>query len=171
MGKQRILISACLLGEHVRYDGGHSKVESQLIQQWQQEGRMVSTCPEMAGGLSVPRMPAEIIDGNAESVLQGKSSIQRKDGGDVTDAYMSGAEKTLALCMQHKVQIAILKEGSPSCGVTCVNDGSFSSHKIDGQGITARLLSRHGISVFNEAQINDAATRLTELESQQIALL
>jgi len=164
MGKQRILMSACLLGEPVRYDGGHSKVASGLIQQWQDEGRILSTCPEMAGGLNVPRIPAEIIAGNADAVLQGQSLIQRKDGGDVTDAYISGAEKTLALCMQYKVQIAILKEGSPSCGVICVHDGSFSGHKVDGQGITARLLSRHGISVFNEAQIHDAATRLSELE-------
>jgi len=161
----KILISACLLGENVRYDGSNSKVSSRILQQWHQEGRIMSACPEMAGGLPVPRVPAEIINGDAEAVLQGKSAIRRKDGGDVTDAYMDGAEKTLALCMQHNIRIAILKEGSPSCGVACVNDGSFSGLKIGGQGVTARLLTRHGISVFNEGQFSDAALRLSELET------
>jgi uncharacterized protein YbbK (DUF523 family) len=160
----KILISACLLGENVRYDGSNSRVASDILQQWQRQGRIKSTCPEMAGGLPVPRIPAEINKGNAEAVLQGKSVILNKDGGDVTDAYLLGAEKTLALCMQHNIRIAILKEGSPSCGVVCVNDGSFSGHKIEGQGVTACLLTQHGISVFSESQIGMAASRLSELE-------
>jgi len=162
----KILISACLLGENVRYDGSNSRVTSGILQQWQREGRIMSTCPEMAGGLPVPRIPAEINKGNAEAVLQGKSVILNKDGGDVTDAYLNGAEKTLALCMQYNIRVAILKEGSPSCGVVCVNDGSFSGHKIEGQGVTARLLSRHGISVFSEEQIGMAASRLSEFETR-----
>jgi len=160
----KILISACLLGENVRYDGSNSQISSNILNQWQQEGRLISTCPEMAGGLPVPRVPAEIDGGNADTILQGKSGIWRKDGVDVTDAYLNGAEMTLALCMKHNIRIAILKEGSPSCGVACVNDGSFSSHKVEGQGVTARLLTRHGISVFSERQLSDAAARLTELE-------
>jgi len=161
----KILISACLLGENVRYNGGNSQIDSNILQQWREEGRILSTCPEMAGGLPVPRMPSEIDHGDANAVLLGKSGIRREDGGDVTDAYMDGAEMTLALCIQHHIRIAILKEGSPSCGVSCVNDGSFSGHKIDGQGLTAHLLTRHGISVFSESQISQAALRLSELES------
>jgi len=161
----KILVSACLLGENVRYNGGNSQMDSVTLRQWHQQGRILSTCPEMAGGLPVPRMPSEIEDGDAKAVLLGKSGIRRKDGDDVTDAYLNGAEKTLALCLQHHVRIAILKEGSPSCGVLCVNDGSFSGHKIEGQGLTAHLLTRHGISVFSEQQISNAATRLAELEA------
>jgi len=161
----KILISACLMGENVRYDGSNSRIVSGILQQWQQQGRILSTCPEIAGGLPVPRTPAEIDHGNAEAVLQGKSLILRKDGIDVTDAYLNGAELTLALCMKHKIRIAILKEGSPSCGVVCVNDGSFSGHKIKGQGVTAHLLTRHGLSVFSERQIHQAASRLSELET------
>jgi len=164
---QKILISACLLGENVRYDGSNSRIRTAILQQWQDDGRILSICPEMAGGLPVPRTPSEISNGDAEAVLQGSGAIKRRDGVDVTDAYLDGAEKTLALCMQHKIRIAILKEGSPSCGVACVNDGSFASRKVNGQGITARLLSRHGISVFSEHQINDAARRLSELESME----
>jgi len=161
----KILISACLLGENVRYDGGNSRVISDILQQWQQEGRIISSCPEMAGGLPVPRLPAEISRGDAESVLRGQSGVKRVDGMDVSDAFINGAENTLALCIQHHIHIAILKEGSPSCAVACVNDGSFSGQKIDGQGITTRLLARHGISVFSEAQLSQAASRLTELEA------
>ena len=119
----------------------------------------------MAGGLPVPRVPAEIDTGDAEAVLRGERLIQRRDGADVTDAYLLGAEKALALCMQHQILIAILKEGSPSCGVACVHDGSFSGRKVDGQGVTARLLARHGISVFSEQQLQQAGERLAELES------
>jgi len=161
----KILISACLMGENVRYDGNNNQVISDILQQWQQQGRIISSCPEMTGGLPVPRTPAEIDLGDAEAVLRGKSTVRRKDGNDVTDAFIEGAEKTLALCMQHHIRIAILKEGSPSCGVACVNDGSFSGRKINGQGVTARLLTGHGISVYNEQQINNAALRLTELEA------
>lgn len=161
----KILISACLLGENVRYDGNNSQLISDILQQWQQQGRIVSSCPEINGGLPVPRLPAELDRGDADAVLRGKSTIKRKDGADVTDAFVEGAEKTLALCMQHHIRIAILKDGSPSCGIVCVNDGSFSGRKINGQGVTACLLTRHGISVFNEQQIGSAAQRLSELES------
>jgi len=161
----KILISACLLGENVRYDGRNSQLISGTLQQWQQQGRIVSSCPEMAGGLPTPRLPAEIDRGDVEAVLRGESAIRRKDGMDVTNAFVEGAEKTLALCMQHHIRIAILKDGSPSCGVLCVNDGSFSGRKVQGQGLTARLLTRHGISVFNEQQVSHAARRLTELET------
>jgi len=159
----KILISACLLGKNVRYDGGNSQVTSDILQLWLQQRRIIPTCPEIRGGLPTPRRPAEIDQGDAEAVLQGKSAIKHRDGVDVTNAFVEGAKKTLALCMKHKIHIAILKEGSPSCGVTCVSDGSFSGRKINGQGVTAHLLTRHGISVFSESQIIKAASRLSEL--------
>ena len=160
---QKILISACLLGERVRYDGGHSKVGA--LDLWQQQGRLVSVCPEVAGGLPIPRPPAEIEYGNSNLVLRGRGRVRRIDSQDVTDAFVDGAERALALCMKFHVCIAILKEGSPSCGCKRVNDGNFSGKKIDGMGITARLLSRHGISVFNENQMEQAVVKLAELEA------
>jgi len=160
---QKILVSSCLLGQKVRYDGGDSAVHG-VLDTWAREGRIVPLCPETAGGLPTPRPPAEIETGDAEGVLRGSARVMRKDGGDVTSAFMDGAESTLAACWQHKVKIAILKEGSPSCGVACVHDGSFSGKKINGQGVTARLLTRHGISVFSEEQLDAAARRLAELE-------
>ena len=86
MNVQKVLVSACLLGEKVRYDGSDC-CQHGLIEQWQREGRVVPLCPEMAGDLPTPRPPAEIGSGNAEAVLQGKNSIRRKDGTDVSEAF------------------------------------------------------------------------------------
>jgi len=163
---QKILVSACLLGEKVRYDGGDCR-QGGLLEQWQREGRIIPLCPEVAGGLPIPRPAAEINNGDADSVLRGNNRVQRESGTDVTDAFVEGAEKALALCIKHKVQIAVLKEGSPSCGVTRVNDGTFCKHKVSGTGVTTKLLQRHAIVVFSEEQLSDALQRLTELESVQ----
>ncbi|MDQ6992571.1 MAG: DUF523 domain-containing protein [Mariprofundus sp.] len=165
---QKILVSACLVGAKVRYDGGDSSQPYGLLNQWQQQGRIITLCPEVEGGLPTPRPPAEIQEGNAESVLRGKGVIRRQNGEDVTDAFVHGAELSLQLCWKYKLKIAILKEGSPSCGVLLINDGSFSGHKIHGQGITARLLTRHGISVFNEFQLHLADQRLQELDKLRL---
>jgi len=164
MSMQKILVSACLLGEKVRYDGSDC-AQHGILDTWSEQGRVVPLCPEMAGSMPVPRPPAEIENGDAEAVLQGKAEVRRKGDTDVTDAFLRGAEKALAECWRHKIKIAILKEGSPSCGTTQVNDGTFSGIKINGQGLTARLLARHGISVFNEQQMDAAAKRLAELET------
>jgi len=144
---QRILISACLLGERVRFDGNTKKVDAPILDQWQAEGRLLILCPEVAGGLSVPRPPAEI---------QG-SNIINKLGENMNQYFTQGAQKALSLCQKHHIRMAILKEGSPSCGVTQINDGSFSHTKTNGQGMTAKLLHKHDIQVFNEHQLEKAA--------------
>jgi len=164
MDIQKILVSACLLGEKVRYDGSACSVHG-LLDTWGRQGRIVPICPEVAGGLCVPREPAEIEQGDADAVLRGLGRIRKKNGDDLTDAFMDGAERALALCWEHKIKIAILKEGSPSCGSNRVNDGKFKSHKINGQGLTTALLTGHGISVFSEDQLHAAAQRLAELEA------
>lgn len=161
---QKILVSACLLGEKVRYDGSDCK-QAGLIHRWQEEGRIVAFCPETSGGLSTPRSPAEIQGGDADAVLCGQARVRCRDGSDVTEAFIEGAEQALAACWRHRIKLAILKEGSPSCGVGRVNDGSFSGTKIDGTGVTARLLARHGVSVFSEHELETAARRLDELET------
>ncbi len=159
---QKILVSACLLGEKVRYDGGHSRVDA--LERWHEQGRLVSICPEVAGGLSVPRPAAEIEFGDSGLVLRGRGLIRSIDGQDVTDAFVDGAERALALCFKHHIRIAVLKEGSPSCGANFINNGNFSGTKMDGMGITAKLLSRHDVSVFSENHLDLAAEKLAELE-------
>lgn len=165
---QRILVSACLLGQRVRYDGRDAAVADALLGRWRHEGRLVTICPEVAGGLTVPRPPAEIEGGDAEAVLFGRAPIRTEAGRDVTDAFMAGAEMALAACHRHGLRMALLKEGSPSCGVHRVHDGSFGSRKVAGQGLTARLLTRHGIRVFAEHEIMAAGAYLEILEGGDV---
>jgi len=132
----------------VRYDGGSclqhlDALSKQRIQQWQAQGLLLALCPEVSGGLPVPR-PAAEIQGNR---------VATKAGEDVTQAFERGAAQALELCQQHQIQIAILKQGSPSCGNSLINDGSFQKEKIAGMGITAKRLHAHGIQVYNEHEI------------------
>ena len=148
---QKILISACLLGENVRYDAKKCKNGSKIIEKWQKSGRVIPLCPEVAGGLPVPRLPAEI---------QADGRIINIEREDVTEAFNQGAQRALDLCREHDIAIAILKEGSPSCGSSRINDGDFSGNKIPGVGITARLLRDNGIRVFSEYELEQAAALL-----------
>ncbi len=141
----------------MRYDGAdcchHLDAEYQtLLRYWQQQGLLLSLCPEVSGGLPVPRAAAEIV---AHQVLT-------QAGDDVTHAFERGAAKALSLCQQHHIKYAVLKQGSPSCGNNLINDGSFSKTKIQGQGVTARLLTQHGIHVFNEKELANLQSRLVK---------
>jgi len=165
--KQKILISACLLGEKVRYDGGDCFLADARLTQWQAEGRLLPICPEMAGGLTTPRTPAEIEGGEAMAVLVRAGRVVNRDGVDVTDQFLRGAQMALALAGEQQIAFAILKEGSPSCGVQRINDGSFSGRKIDGMGVTATLLSGNDIPVFSEEQLDAAAELLARLTADE----
>jgi uncharacterized protein YbbK (DUF523 family) len=162
----RILVSACLLGSRVRFDGRAKTSEDALLARWRAEGRLVSFCPEVAGGLPVPRPPAEIEPGfSGETVLNGTARVLRADGADITAAFTTGAHAALTTARRHGIRLAILKEGSPSCGPLKISDGTFSGQSTPGQGVTAALLTAEGISVFNENQITEAALRLAALEN------
>ena len=122
-----------------------------------QAGRVISVCPEVAGGLPTPRPPAEIIpDATAQSVLQGKGYVKNIHGDDVTAQFIPGAKKALRLAQQHQIKVAILKAHSPSCGSRHIYNGTFFDEIIAGMGVTAALLTQHGIQVFNERQIDAA---------------
>lgn len=134
----KIMVSACLLGYNVKYDG-KSNLNSELIE-FLKDYEIISICPEVMGGLSIPRVPSE-IKGN---------KVINKDNIDVTKEFTMGAEKTLEIAKENNIKVAILKERSPSCGSTNIYDGSFTNNIINGQGITAKLLIENGIKVFNE---------------------
>ncbi|MFB2686930.1 DUF523 domain-containing protein [Shewanella mangrovisoli] len=153
---EKILISSCLLGQAVRYDGGHNLLQDEWMQRWQREGRIVAFCPECAGGLPTPRPAAERV---GEEVLTAQ-------GEDVTAAFQLGAQKALVLAQEQGIKIAILKARSPSCGNQHIYDGTFSKRLIAGQGMTAELLQAAGVSVFNETELAQAATRLGQLEAE-----
>ena len=162
--RHKVLVSRCLLGHRVRYDGGASGPYGQLAR-WQEEGRIIALCPEVAGGLPTPRAPAEIPGGQGSDVLNGLAPVMTSEGEDVTAAFMDGAQQALALVNRHGIRVAILKANSPSCGNVQTYDGSFSGVKVEGQGVTAALLAGAGVQVFSELQLDDAARALARLEA------
>ena len=161
---ERILVSRCLLGHRVRYDGGASGPYDQL-RQWLDEGRVVPLCPEVAGGLPTPRAPAEIPGGQGGQVLDGRVAVITTDGEDVSAQFLSGAYQALALVREYGIRVAVLKANSPSCGNLLTYDGTFSGVKVSGEGVTAALLKRHGVRVFNELELPEAAAALKALNN------
>jgi len=147
----KLLVSACLLGRPVRYDGRDKRLASELLERWAAEGRLVAICPELAGGLPVPREPAEI---------QADGRIADITGTDVTAAFQEGARQALTLAQAEGCRFALLTDGSPSCGSSFVYDGSFSGTRIAGKGVTAALLEAHGIRVFAPDRIAELAALL-----------
>ncbi|MFG2003320.1 DUF523 domain-containing protein [Spirillospora sp. NPDC048911] len=163
---ERILVSACLLGRPVRYDGAAKRVDDEIVERWRAEGRLVPFCPEVSGGLPVPRPPAEIVGGGGgAAVLDGTATVRTDGGDDVTEPFVRGARLALDAARRAGARIAILKEGSPSCGTIRVYDGRFTGTFVPDQGVTTALLRRAGIRVFSEEQIEAAAAHLRELES------
>ena len=162
---QKILVSRCLLGQRVRYDGGaHGPFD--VLARWQAEGRIVPLCPEVAGGLPTPRAPAEISGGRGAAVLDGELPVLTDGGQDVTAEFVAGARMALELVAAHGIRIALLKARSPSCGKREAYDGSFSGTRVAGEGVTAAALRRAGVEVFSEEQLAEAAVRLAELEGR-----
>jgi len=161
---EKILVSRCLLGHRVRYDGGaHGPFD--LLGIWQAAGRIVPLCPEVAGGLPTPRPPAEIPGGQGGAVLDGQRPVMTDGGADVTAAFVAGAAAALELVARHGIRLAVLKARSPSCGNLENYDGTFSGTRVAGEGVTAAALKRAGVRVFNEGELAAAQQALTELEA------
>lgn len=138
-------VSACLVGEICRYDGKTSADIKALE-------NCVRICPEVLGGLSVPRIPCQIEKGNGNDVLCGRAKVIGKDGNDYTNAFITGAKKALKICLENDITTVILKEKSPSCGVHKIyNDDKL----IDGMGVTAALLKQHGIEILSDVEVRD----------------
>lgn len=152
----KILVSACLLGEKVRYHGGDSALDHPILERWRQDGRIVPICPEMAGGLPTPRPPAELQGGGGDAVLQTLAFVRRRDEVDVTQAFVAGAEAAVALAREHGVTVAVLKNFSPSCGTAAIYDGTFTGTRVQGAGVTAAALRQAGVAVFGEHEIERA---------------
>ncbi len=163
---QYVLVSACLLGKPVRYDGRAVPNDHAVLTRWLEGGRVVSVCPEVAGGMPIPRPPAEIEPGtDAVAVLAGRARVMAVSGDDATQPFVTGAHEALAAARKHDIRIAVLKEGSPSCGSGYVYDGSFSGVKQPGVGVTAQLLTDAGVRVFSEHQWQEAEACLARLEA------
>ena len=153
---EKILVSACLLGYRVRYDASDKLLESDILKQWQQEGCLVPFCPELAPGGTVPRPPAEIIGDGGQAVLEGHARVIDNTGRNLTRLFISAAEMTLEKIKKHQIRLAILSDGSPSCGTTFIHDGTFSGSTKSGQGVIAAFLAKNGVAIFGEDQITSA---------------
>jgi len=140
-----IIVSACLAGKPCRYDG-KAKPNDEIVALYQR-GEAVLVCPEEMGGLITPRVPSEIEFGTGEDVLMGNARVIAKDGRDVTEEFVLGAQKTLYAARSCGAKRAILKAKSPSCGCGTIYDGTFSGKLREGDGVTAALLKQNGIVV------------------------
>jgi uncharacterized protein YbbK (DUF523 family) len=148
-----ILVSSCLAGLEVRYNGTHSL--NNKIRKLVEEKKAVTICPELLGGFTTPREPAEIVGGEGEDVLDGKAKVVGESGQDVTDLYIKGANATLEIAIKVQATTVILKENSPSCGSSMIYNGEFKGKKIGGNGVTTALLKRNGFKVISEEELGN----------------
>lgn len=162
---KKILVSSCLVGLPIRYNGSDKSTNGEIIEKWRREGRLVHICPEVSAGFPTPRPPAEISNGGGADVLDGRSRVIEDCGPDVTSLYIDGAYIALELARKHEVSVALLTDGSPSCGSSFIYDGTFTGKTKAGLGVTAALLERHGIKVFPESQIKEADDYIRTNES------
>ena len=133
----KIMVSACLLGENCKYNGGNNF--NMKVLEYVKGHEVISVCPEVMGGLPIPRVPAEIVNG----------VVTTRDRRNVDKEFRAGAKEALKIAMENQVDLVILQSRSPSCGPKQIYDGSFSGKRIDGQGIFAKML------IENEFQIID----------------
>ncbi|MED3563965.1 DUF523 domain-containing protein [Bacillus xiapuensis] len=145
-----ILVSSCLAGLDVRYNG--TNCLNDKISKLVEENKAITICPELLGGFSTPREPAEIIGGNGEDVLDGNAKVVDKSGKDVTQLYIKGAYSTLEQAIELNATLVVLKENSPSCGSSTIYNGEFTGKKVMGIGVTSALLKRNGLKVISEEQ-------------------
>ena len=159
-----ILISACLAGRNVKYNGGNNAVP--WLCRWIEchKEQVLLVCPEVLGGLPIPRLPAEIQFREPDSgeFLKNRRVVN-KAGEDVTEQFRLGAEKVLEMVNKYHIAVAIMKANSPSCSGFYIYDGTFSGTRIKGQGITAALLMEHGVKVYSEKNLTpELLEELTE---------
>jgi len=146
MQKENILISSCLYGEYVRYDGSNNKIDKNILDKLKIKYNLVYFCPEVAGGLPTPRVPCEIVSLTPIKIID-------RNGKEQTSSFLKGAEKTLELCTQNNITKAILKANSPSCSSSFIYDGTFEGIRVKGTGATTQLLKDNNIEVFDEYEI------------------
>lgn len=133
----KIAVSACLLGENCKYNGGNN-YNNKLVD-FIKDHEVIALCPEVLGGLPTPRLPAEIVNG----------LVKQENGKSVDDDFKKGAEKALDTVKKNKVDLVILQSRSPSCGVNNIYDGSFTGKLIEGRGVFAKILMENNIKVID----------------------
>lgn len=165
--KSKILISACLMGFNVRYNASHKAQLKETLARLHNENRLVIHCPELAAGLPTPRPPAEIVGGNGNDVLQETAIVRERTGNDATAHYQLAAWLALRAAREAGCDVALLTDGSPTCGSQTIYDGTFNGQRHTGMGVTAALLQQHGITVFSDQQVAAFLAWLEENESNE----
>jgi len=143
--REKLLISACLLGEDVKYNGKNNFIDTTLLEK---EYELIPFCPEVEGNLPTPRPSSEIVSFNPLKLIN-------QNGDDVTDNFILGAKKALSLAKKEGIKKALLKANSPSCSSEYIYDGSFRGRLIKGKGVTTIFLEKEGIEVFDENNIGN----------------
>lgn len=145
------LISACLCGVNCKYNGlnNYNEICDKLFT----SGKAILVCPEQLGGLPTPRIPSEIIGESSNILNYNNGSVIDKNGNDVTPQFVKGAKETLQIAKKLNIKKAILKDGSPSCGVNYIYNGNFNGSKIKGMGLTAQLLKESSIDIISELEL------------------
>ncbi len=138
--KERVIISACLLGADCKYDGGNNCLPEETIEKLTEKYELIPVCPECYGGLTTPRTPSERTG----------DKVVSQTGADVTEQFNKGASTALYLAELFGARTAILKANSPSCGSGTIYDGTFTGTLVSGDGVTAELLKAHGINIIDE---------------------
>lgn len=141
---EKLLISACLIGENCKYSGGNNALPEEQLRQLKENYELIPVCPEQLGGLPTPRTPAE----------RREEKVITRDGRDVTAEFHAGAERVRQISIDDTIRRALLKSRSPSCGRDRIYDGTFSGTLIRGNGVTAQILLEQGISVYTEEEIH-----------------
>ena len=162
--KTKILVSACLMGFKIRYNGQDKPLITEALARWQQEQRLVAHCPELAAGLATPRLPAELVGGGGQEALKGMATILESDGTDVSQHYLLAAWLALKTAQDSGCQLALMTDGSPTCGSQKIYDGSFQGVTQPGMGVAAALLRQHGIEVYAETELVELIARVDELD-------
>ncbi len=144
--RRKIFVSACLAGEHCRWDGGTNLVPA--IKELVDSGKAIAICPEELGGLPTPRSPSECIGNRVVS----------SEGTDVTAEFRCGAERALWVCNNEGCKLAVLKSKSPSCGKGVIHNGLFDGGLVPGNGVTAQLLMESGVAVMTEQEWQESQT-------------
>lgn len=149
-------MSACLLGRACRYDTKARVCPHTLLLRDAGVVHVIPVCPEILGGLSVPRSPAAIVGGDGFDVLGGRAAILTDSGKDVTDAYLRGLAHTATIVEYFRPVAVVLKERSPACGLRRIHDG-HTGRLRSGPGLAAAWLQRNRpeIRILTEEDLGD----------------
>jgi len=145
--REKVAISACLLGIKCRYDGLDCKIDDSMLDSLKEKYELIPFCPEELGGLGTPRIPSEIVDGDGFDVVDKKSKVVDKNGRDVTEYFLKGATKALEILKDEHIGKVILKDKSPACGFEKIYDGAFLGNLQKGVGVATAVFLREGIEI------------------------